>query len=129
MFIPSKFFFLPSYYLSSQLQIRGSIEDNLKFFFFLISQQKRYVVIPHQNRLSEMVLMMSHIICLYEVTWKIIPKLSLFPPPPRTLLIWSPVPSPVSVLCDYTTTSTTCIALSILLALWKNYQCVVSSSQ
>ena len=56
----------------SELQIRGSIEDNSKTIF-LISQP-----------LNRVVLMMGHNICLKGVLGKIIPKISCLP-----LLIWS----------------------------------------
>ena len=62
-------------------QIGGCVEDNSKFFLFL---NENYVVTPHKNRLSEMLLMMGQNICFKGVIWKIIPKLSLL-----SLLIWS----------------------------------------
>ena len=40
---------------------------------FLISQIKRYVVTPHQNRLDELALMVGHNIHLVGIIWKIIP--------------------------------------------------------
>ena len=51
---------------------------------------------PHQNRLSETVLMRGQNVHFKGVLWKIIPKLSLLP-----LLIWSTVTSWFHVLHFY----------------------------
>ena len=49
---------------------------------------KTYVVTPHQNRLGETVLMMGCNKWFKEVTWKIIPKLSLLSLLSEALTYW-----------------------------------------
>ena len=61
-----------------ELQIKGgyygSFTDNFSYF-----STKTYAVIPHKNRLGEIVLMMGHYLCLKGVILKIIPKLFFLP--------------------------------------------------
>ena len=53
----------------SELQIRGGIEDNAKITLYFST--KTYVVTPHLNRLSEIVVKMSHNIRFKGIIWKI----------------------------------------------------------
>ena len=71
----------------TELQIRGSYEDNSKIIFLIF--QRKHMLWPLirtvSSRLDETVLMMGHKIRFYEEIWIIIYKLSLL-----LLLIWSP---------------------------------------
>ena len=71
--------------LCAELQIiwvLGIIKDNLSSF-----SMKKYVVIPHQNRLHETVLMMGHNICFHGKVRKIISKSSCYPLIPENFLV------------------------------------------